>query len=68
MGSRVASFVGLSEVLFAVLIAWFVLGEAPTLVQAIGGALIVAGVVLVRTDGSPDAKDAAASFPGVPAP
>ena len=68
LGSRVASFVGLSEVLFAVLIAWFVLGEAPTLVQAIGGALIVAGVVLVRTDSSPDAKDAAASFPGVPAP
>ncbi|RWZ59565.1 DMT family transporter [Labedella populi] len=52
MGERLASFVGLSEVLFAVLIAWLLLGEVPTLIQAIGGALIVAGVVLVRLDGS----------------
>jgi drug/metabolite transporter (DMT)-like permease len=51
MGERLASFVGLSEVLFAVLIAWLLLGEVPTLVQAVGGALIVAGVVLVRLDG-----------------
>jgi drug/metabolite transporter (DMT)-like permease len=51
MGERLASFVGLSEVLFAVLIAWLLLGEVPSLVQAIGGALIVAGVVLVRLDG-----------------
>lgn len=68
LGSRVASFVGLSEVLFAVLIAWLVLGEAPTIVQAVGGALIVVGVVLVRTDGTAEAKGEAASFPGVPAP
>ena len=48
IGSRVASFVGLSEVLFAILIAWIVLGEQPSFVQVIGGALIVAGVVFVR--------------------
>jgi len=52
MGERLASFVGLSEVLFAVVIAWLLLGEVPTLVQAMGGALIVAGVVLVRLDGA----------------
>jgi len=50
LGSRVASFVGLVEVLFAVLFAWLLLGEVPTLVQGLGGALIVAGVVLVKLE------------------
>ncbi|SCL20834.1 Threonine/homoserine efflux transporter RhtA [Micromonospora nigra] len=50
LGSRLASFVGLTEVMFAVLIAWLVLGELPTAVQLLGGALIVAGVALVRVD------------------
>jgi drug/metabolite transporter (DMT)-like permease len=44
LGSRLASFVGLTEVMFAVLIAWLVLGELPTIVQLLGGLLIVAGV------------------------
>jgi drug/metabolite transporter (DMT)-like permease len=52
MGERLASFVGLSEVLFAVLIAWLLLGEVPSAIQAMGGALIVVGVVLVRLDGA----------------
>ena len=30
LGARLSSFVGLTEVLFAVLIAWLVLGELPT--------------------------------------
>ncbi|WP_341717902.1 EamA family transporter [Micromonospora sp. FIMYZ51] len=50
LGARLASFVGLTEVMFAVLIAWLVLGELPTIVQLLGGALIVAGVALVRLD------------------
>ncbi|MFD6756618.1 EamA family transporter [Micromonospora gifhornensis] len=50
LGARLASFVGLTEVMFAVLIAWLVLGELPTVVQLFGGALIVAGVALVRID------------------
>ncbi|GAA0378160.1 EamA family transporter [Micromonospora gifhornensis] len=50
LGARMASFVGLTEVMFAVLIAWLVLGELPTVVQLFGGALIVAGVALVRID------------------
>ncbi|SCF35480.1 EamA family transporter [Micromonospora mirobrigensis] len=50
LGSRLASFVGLTEVMFAVLIAWVFLGELPTVVQLLGGALIVAGVALVRLD------------------
>ncbi|GIJ46993.1 membrane protein [Virgisporangium aliadipatigenens] len=51
LGAAVSSFVGLTEVVFAVLFAWLILGELPTLVQAAGGALIVAGIVLVRLDG-----------------
>ncbi|TDC78055.1 EamA/RhaT family transporter [Micromonospora sp. KC606] len=50
LGARMSSFVGLTEVMFAVLIAWLVLGELPTLVQFLGGALIVVGVALVRLD------------------
>ncbi len=52
LGSRLASFVGLSEVLFALGFAWLLLGEAPAAVQLAGGALIVVGVVLVRSDAS----------------
>lgn len=48
LGSRLASFVGLTEVLAAVAIAWLVLGEAPRAVQLAGGALVVLGVVLVK--------------------
>ena len=48
LGSRLASFVALNEVLFALLFAWLVLGEVPRWVQALGGALILAGVVLVK--------------------
>ena len=48
LGSTMASFVGLSEVLFAVLIAWFLLGEAPGWMQIIGGVLILGGTVAVR--------------------
>jgi drug/metabolite transporter (DMT)-like permease len=49
LGARVASFVGLIEVVFAVLLSWVLLDEVPTAIQAVGGALIVAGVVLVRS-------------------
>jgi drug/metabolite transporter (DMT)-like permease len=50
LGASLSSFVGLTEVLFAVLIAWVALGELPTVIQAVGGALIVAGIALVRLD------------------
>ncbi len=48
LGATLASFVGLAEVLFAVLFAWLLLGELPRPVQLVGGLLIVAGVVAVR--------------------
>jgi drug/metabolite transporter (DMT)-like permease len=50
LGARLASFVGLTEVLFAVIVAWLLLDELPTAVQALGGILILAGVALVRVD------------------
>jgi drug/metabolite transporter (DMT)-like permease len=50
LGSKLASFVGLTEVLFAVLFAWLFLGQLPTGMQLVGGVLIVAGVALVRVD------------------
>ncbi len=48
LGSRLASFVGLTEVLAALVFAWLLLGEAPRSVQIAGGALILAGVVIVK--------------------
>lgn len=50
LGSKVASFISLTEVLFAVIWAWLLLSELPGLIQLFGGLLIVGGVVLVRID------------------
>lgn len=50
LGSKVASFIGLTEVMFAVLASWLILGELPSVIQLLGGALIVGGVILVRVD------------------
>ena len=50
LGAKVASFVGLLEVVAAVLVAWLLLGQVPTMVQLAGGLLIVAGVALVKID------------------
>ncbi|MCT9820002.1 DMT family transporter [Microbacterium sp. W1N] len=67
-GSRLASFVGLSEVLFALLFAWLLLGEAPAPVQFLGGALILVGVVLVRLAPADTATGAAITVPVEPLP
>lgn len=48
LGSRLASFVALSEVVLAVVWAWALLGELPSAVQFLGGALILLGVVGVK--------------------
>ena len=50
LGPKLAAFVSLSEVLFAVLVAWLLLDELPGLLQLAGGALIVSGIALVRLD------------------
>lgn len=43
-----ASLVGLGEVLFAVLWAWVLLGEAMTGTQVVGGAIVLIGLALAR--------------------
>lgn len=48
LGSTLSSFLGLTEVLFAIVFAWLLLGEVPAPIQLAGGALVLAGVVLVR--------------------
>ncbi|OBB57280.1 MULTISPECIES: DMT family transporter [Mycobacteriaceae] len=45
---RFASLVGLSEVLFAVLAAWVLLGESIGPLQAVGGAVVLIGLALAR--------------------
>lgn len=73
LGAHLSSFVGLTEVLFAILFAWFALGELPGPMQFAGGALIVTGIVLVRLDSAgrgattPDPIDASA-VPDSPIP
>lgn len=48
LGSRLASFVALLEVVAGVVFAWLLLGELPRPVQLVGGLLILAGVVFVK--------------------
>lgn len=48
LGARLASFVGLAEVLFAVAFAWFLVGQQLGSWQLVGAAVVVAGLALVR--------------------
>jgi drug/metabolite transporter (DMT)-like permease len=57
LGSRLASFVGLSEAVCGVLMAWLLLAEAPRPIQLAGGALILAGVVAVRLGEPRESED-----------
>src|SRR4051794_9211177 len=62
LGAKLASFLGLTEVLFAVAFAWLVLGQVLTAVQLAGGALVLAGIALVRLD-EPRTASAAPAAP-----
>jgi drug/metabolite transporter (DMT)-like permease len=48
LGSSLASFVALSEVIFAVLFAALLLGQHPSPAQLIGGVLILVGIAVVQ--------------------
>ena len=63
LGSRLASFVALLEVVAAVALAWLLLDQLPGLLQLVGGVLIVAGVVVVKLGERPRRADG----PDVPA-
>jgi drug/metabolite transporter (DMT)-like permease len=62
LGSRLGSFVGLVEAVFGVLFAWLLLSQAPGVVQLLGGALILAGVVVVKL-GEPRVAEEPAAEP-----
>ena len=48
LGSRLASFVALLEVVAAVGFAWLLLDQLPGTLQLVGGAFVLAGVVVVK--------------------
>lgn len=48
LGSRLASFIALSEVVASLLFGWLLLGQSPDLLQALGAALVLVGVVVVK--------------------
>ncbi len=48
LGGSVASFVSLSEVIFAVIFAAVLLAQRPSAVQLFGGALVLAGIAVVQ--------------------
>jgi drug/metabolite transporter (DMT)-like permease len=66
LGSRLASFVALLEVVAGVVFAWLLLAELPGPVQLVGGLLILAGVVAVKL-GEPDVVRPAVPAEPVPA-
>ncbi|MCU1542904.1 MAG: putative rane protein [Microbacteriaceae bacterium] len=50
LGSRIASFAGLLEVVAATFYAWLLLGERLTVPQLLGGVLILLGIGFVRSE------------------
>jgi drug/metabolite transporter (DMT)-like permease len=68
LGARLASFVGLAEVLFAVLFAWLLLGQRPGLLQAVGGLVVLAGIALVRADETAEPVATGVGAADLPAP
>jgi drug/metabolite transporter (DMT)-like permease len=67
LGAKLASFIGMGEVLFGVLFAWLLLRQVPTPIQFLGGALIFAGVTLVRLDELRPPRSGQLTEPPVPA-
>jgi drug/metabolite transporter (DMT)-like permease len=48
LGSRLASFIALAEVIAALLFGWLLLGQLPNLLQGVGAVLVLAGVIVVK--------------------
>ena len=53
LGSSLASFVALSEVIYAAIFAAVLLAQHPSLAQMIGGALILVGIAVVQRGDAP---------------
>lgn len=70
LGSRLASFIALAEVVAALVFGWLLLGQLPNPLQGVGAALVLAGVVIVKL-GEPAAAvsgDPALATPGAEHP
>jgi drug/metabolite transporter (DMT)-like permease len=65
LGAKVASFLGLTEVLFAVGFAWLLLGQRLDVTQGIGALLLLGGIALVRLD---ELRPPSLPAPVVPSP
>jgi drug/metabolite transporter (DMT)-like permease len=63
LGSRLASFVALLEVVAAVGFAWLLLDQLPGTLQLVGGAFVLAGVVVVKLGERPPRPEAADARP-----
>jgi drug/metabolite transporter (DMT)-like permease len=63
LGSRLASFVGLLEVVVATFYAWLLLGEQLTVAQLFGGLLILIGIAFVRSEKTDAPLEPAAVVP-----
>lgn len=63
LGSRLASFAGLLEVVFASLFAWVLLGEELSALQLVGGILILGGIAAVRAERTEPAAVTAVDTP-----
>jgi drug/metabolite transporter (DMT)-like permease len=64
LGARLASFLGLLEVLFSVVFAWLLLGQLPGWIQLLGGILLLGGVLVVRAgESSPESHGPQGSQP-----
>lgn len=66
IGSRLASFLGLLEVLVTMILSAVMLGEMPSIVQMLGAVLVVGGVICVRL--APDTVTLEAPLGPVTAP
>lgn len=63
LGSRLASFVALAEVVAAMLFGWLLLGQLPDLLQALGGALVLVGVIVVKLGEPAPVEDSVETAP-----
>ena len=69
LGSRLASFLALLEVVAAVTFAWLLLDQLPGVLQLVGGVFIVAGVIVVKIgEGPPRARSDVRRVRAVAAP
>jgi len=68
LGARLAAFLGLSEVVFAGIVGWILIGEALGPLQILGGLLILGGIVCVRMERPAPAAARVVELGGEPVP